>query len=151
MRLYLSADSKQKIGYTPDWLKVQFTENEKDFELVLDIQGSIDYSKDGLYCRVKGELVHWVLRDLDEGDETDLSMMSDEELLSVWPNKTLTEIINNSEYYEIGIYPVNDDEETIELAKEDILTNCQGQIEMYIDEENYFTKDFEFETELNIY
>ena len=151
MRLYLSADSKQKIGYTPDWLKVGFTEDGTDFDLVLDIQGDIDYSKDGLYCRVKGDLIPWVLRDLDEGDETDLSMMPDEELLSVWPNKTLTEIINNSKYYEIGIYPVNDDEETIELAEEDILTNCMGKLEMYIDEDNYFTKDFKFEIELNIY
>ena len=151
MRLYLNADSKQKIGYTPDWLKVGFTENGTDFDLVLDIQGDIDYSNDELCCRVKGDLIPWVLRDLDEGDETDLSTLPEEELASVWPDKTLVEIINSSAYYEIGIYPVSDDEETIKLAKEDILTNCQGQIEMYIDEENYFTKDFEFETELNIY
>ena len=151
MRLYLNADSEQKIGYTPDWLKVGFTENGTDFDLVLDIQGDIDYSKDGLYCRVKGDLIPWVLNDLDEGDETDLSTLSEEEIESMWPNKKIAEIIRNSEYYEVGIYPVNDDDETIELAKEDVLANCNGQLEIYVDEDNQYTIDFEFDTELNIY
>ena len=151
MRLYLNADSEQKIGYTPDWLKVGFTENGTDFDLVLDIQGDIDYSKDGLYCRVKGDLIPWVLNDLDEGDETDLSTLSEEEIESMWPNKKIAEIIRNSKYYEVGIYPVNDDDETIELAKKDVLANCNGQLEIYVDEDNQYTIDFEFDTELNIY
>ena len=43
MRLYLSAKSKSHSGYTPDWLKVSYTEDGIDYDLILDIQGDIDY------------------------------------------------------------------------------------------------------------
>ena len=151
MRLYLSANSKQKIGYTPDWLRVQFNQDGKEFELTLDIQGDIDYSPDALSCRCKGELIPWVLYDLDTGDETDLSTLSAEELESVWPDKKVAEIISNSNYYDVGIYPVCDNYETFELAKEDVLTNCKGCFEVYIDKDNHYNVDFEFDAELNIY
>lgn len=151
MRLYLSAESKQNIGYTPDWLRVQFNHDGKEFELTLDIQGDIDYSPDTLNCRCKGELIPWVLNDLEEGDETDLSTLSVEEIESVWPDKKIAEIIRNSNYYEIGIYPVHDNDEGFELAKKDTLNNCKGTLEIYIDENNQYAVDFEFETELNIY
>ena len=42
MRLYLSAKSKLNIGYTPDWLKVTYEQDGKDFELTLDIQGDME-------------------------------------------------------------------------------------------------------------
>ena len=151
MRLYLSAKSKQNIGYTPDWLRVQFSQDGKEFELTLDIQGVIDYSPDTLSCRCKGELIPWVLYDLDTGDETNLSTLSIEELESVWPDKKIAEIVCNSHTYEIGIYPVSDNDETFELAEKDILTNCEGCFEMYVDENNQYTVDFEFDTEVNIY
>ena len=151
MRLYLSADSKHKIGYIPDWLKVGFNQDGKEFELTLDIQGDIDYFLDTLSCRCKGDLIPWVLYDLETGDETDLSTLSADDIENILPDEKIAEIICNSGYYTVGIYPDNDDAETFELAKEDVLTNCEGRVEIYIDEGNYFTKDFEFETELNIY
>lgn len=151
MRLYLDAESKQKIGYTPDWLRVQFNQDGKEFALTLDIQGDIDYFTDTLSCRCKGDLIPWVLYDLETGDETDLSTLSADEIESIWPDERVAEIIRNSNCYEIGIYPVDDNEEIFELAEEDDLTNCEGRVEIYIDEDNYFTKDFEFDVELNIY
>jgi hypothetical protein len=151
MRLYLSAESKQNIGYTPDWLKVQFNQDGKEFELTLDIQGTIDYSPDTLSCRCKGELIPWVLWDLDTGDETDLSSLSTEELECIWPDKKIADIVCNSRTYEIGIYPVCDNDEILELAKEDVLTNRKGCFEMYIDKDNQYNVDFEFYDELNIY
>jgi hypothetical protein len=151
MRLYLSAESKQNIGYTPDWLKVCFNQDGKEFELTLDIQGTIDYSPDTLSCRCKGELIPWVLWDLDTGDETDLSSLSTEELECIWPDKKIADIVCNSRTYEIGIYPVGDNDEVFELAEKDVLTNCEGCFEMYVDEDNHYNVDFKFNTELNIY
>lgn len=151
MRLYLSAESKQNIGYTPDWLKVDYNKDGKNFTLTLDIQGEIDYDPHALSCRCKGELIPWVLYDLDEGDEINLYEMSEEEVDELLPDTTVAEIINNSETYEIGIYPVDDSDEVFELAEEDVLTNCEGCFEMYIDEDNHYNIDFKFDTELNIY
>ena len=151
MRLYLSAESEQKIGYTPDWLRVQFERDGKELLLTLDIHGEIGYCTDTLSCRCKGDLIPWVLYDLNEGDEFDLSTLPEEELEIAWSDERIAEIIRNGNYYEVGIYPVGDSDEIIKLAEEDTLTNCEGRVEIYIDENNYFTKDFEFETELNIY
>lgn len=151
MRLYLSAKSKQKIGYTPDWLKVTYEQDGKTFVLTLDIQGEIDYSLDSLDCRCKGELIPWVLYDLEAGEETDLYSWSSEEIERTFPDIKIAKIICNSGDYEIGVYPVNDTDETFSLAEDDELTGCEGCVEIYIDEEHYYNHDFCFETELNIY
>lgn len=150
MRLYLYGKSKYNIGYTPDWLKVMFEEDGQAFELVLDIQGSIDYLKDSLSCRCKGDLIPWVLWNCETGDETDLSLMDEEEIETMFPDKRIAEIICNSDTFEIGVYPVSDSDETFELAEKDKLSNCKGTFEMYIDEEHYYEKEFEFDVELNI-
>lgn len=44
MRLYLSADSKQNQGYTPDWIRISFKENGQELELTMDITGETDYN-----------------------------------------------------------------------------------------------------------
>ena len=151
MRLYLSAKSKLNIGYTPDWLKVTYEQDGKDFELTLDLQGTTDYSPGTLDCRFKGEVIPWVLYDLETGDETDLDSLSDEEIERILPDKKIAEIICNSSNYDIGIYPVCDTDEVFSWAEDDELTDCDGCVEIYIDEEHYYTKDFKFDTELNIY
>ena len=71
MRLYLEAESKNKVGYTPDWLKVSYYENGERMELTLDIPGDIGYDIDCLSCRCKGDLIPWVLYNCESGDETD--------------------------------------------------------------------------------
>jgi hypothetical protein len=130
---------------------VCFNQSGKEFELTLDIQGSIDYSPDTLDCRCKGELIPWALYDLETGDETDLSSLSIEDVERIWPDKKIADIINNGRNYEIGIYPVDDSDEVFELAEEDVLTNCEGCFEMYIDKDNHYNVEFKFDTELNIY
>lgn len=154
MRLYLNAESKNKVGYTPDWLRVSFYENGERMELTLDIQGDIDYDENCLSCRCKGELLLWVLYNCESGDEVDLNSLSDKEIDAIFPDERVAKIICESEDYEIGIYPVtngdSDDEEVFRKAEDDSLTNCKGSFEMFVDDEHYY-KDFEFETELNIY
>lgn len=144
MRLYLNANSKNQVGYTPDWLKVSFKENGKDFDLVLDIHGEIDYDANTLCCRCKGELIPWVLWDND-GNEIDLNGLPEEEVNMKFPLGRIAKLICNSEHCEVGIYPVNN----IEAAYDDILTECHGRIEIYVDENHYYEKEFDFEVELN--
>lgn len=150
MRLYLYGKSKYNIGYTPDWLKVYYYEEDGQmFELVLDIQGSIDYVKDSLNCRCKGDLIPWVLWNCETGDEIDLYELSEEEIEIKFPDKRIAEIICNSDTFEVGIYPVNDD--VYEEAMTDVLTDCEGKFEMYIGEEDLdYEKEFKFDVELNL-
>ena len=151
MRLYLNAESKKNIGYTPDWIKVSYEKYGRPMVLTLDIQGEIGYDPNTLSCRCKGELIPWVLYDCETGGETDLSQLSEKEIEVIFPAAKIAEILASNDVYEIGIYPVNDSDEIFELAEEDILSDCEGHVEMYIDENNYFEKDFKFEVELNIY
>lgn len=147
MILYLSAESKNKIGYTPDWLKVMY---EEKYDLVLDIQGWIDYDRDALSCRCKGDLIPWVLWNLETGDEIDLSSMDEEEVEAMFPDKRIAEIICNSDTFEVGVYPVDDSDENWELVKNDVFSDCQGSVEIYIgDEDCYYTKDFKFDVEVD--
>ena len=150
MRLYLNAESKNNIGYTPDWLKVGYTENGEDWELTLDIQGDIDYDDTCLSCRCKGDLIPWVLWNCETGDEIVFNSLTKEEINAMLPQNKIAEIICNSNYFEVGIYPVDDSEDDFEQAEDDVLSNCEGFIEIYIDENHYYQKDFDFITELNI-
>lgn len=153
MRLYLNGESKNKVGYTPDWLRVSFMKNGERMELTLDIQGDIGYDENCLSCRCKGELIPWVLSNCESGDEVDLYSMTDEEVNALFPDERVAKIICESEDYEIGIYPVTNgdcnDEEIFERAEDDEVSNCKGSFEMFVDDQCY-EKEFEFETELNI-
>ena len=153
MRLYLEAESKNKVGYTPDWLKVTFLENGKQMELTLDIQGDIGYDDKCLSCRCKGDLIPWVLYDCENGDEVDLYSMTDEQIEKMFPDERVAKIICEGSDHRIGIYPVTngdcDDEKVFEKAEEDTVNNCKGFFEMFINDK-CFEKEFEFETELNI-
>lgn len=148
MRLYLNAESKHNIGYIPDWLKVSYQENGQNYELTLDIQAWIDYNNEYLSCRCKGDLVPWVLWNCTTGEETDLSSLSEEELDIMFPIEKIAEIVCNSSSYEVGIYPAN--EEKFDLAENDVLSQCEGTLEMYADENHDYQKDFQFTTELNL-
>lgn len=148
MKLYLDAKSKNNIGYTPDWLKIDYEENDCCYTLTLDIQGDIDYDKNTLSCRCKGDLIPWVLDDNENGDEYDLSEVDEDELESIMPFEKIISIIENGTNYTVGIYPVF--EKDFDLAEDDELSDCHGSINIY----HYgkeIKKDFVFETELNIY
>jgi hypothetical protein len=145
MRLYLNAKSKNKIGYTPDWLKVTYT-NEKgeDIELTLDIQGFTDYHTDCLNCRTKGELVPWITYDLETGEETELHEIANIEML--YPEDRLLDIIENGMNHRVGIFPADTSEEGIAEAEKDEVE--YGEAELMWGER---TVNFTFDTELNVY
>lgn len=148
MRLYLRAESAKRIEYTPEWIKVDFKENNQDMELTLDIRGEIDYKADGLNCRCKGELVPWVLWNYKTGNEINLGELSEEEIEDMFPLKRIADIICKSNVFTIGLYPVNDGENIFPMTEDDTLTDCEGKILIY-DGEAEHVKDFTFEAELN--
>ena len=153
MRLSLNAESKNKVGYTPDWLRVSFDANGHRMELTLDIQGEIGYDEHTLYCSCKGDLIPWVLCDCETGDEVDLYSLTDEQVEDMFADERIAKIICDSEDYEIGIYPVTyldcDEEEIFQRAKDDSLGNCEGFFEMFVDGQ-WYEKEFKFETDLNV-
>lgn len=148
MRLYLDAESKNNIGYTPDWLKVSYEENGQEFELTLDIQGEIGYDNKCLNCRCKGDFIPWVLYNMDNGDEIDLYDLSEEEVEKMFPVKRIAELLQVGTDFRIGVYPTVEGEEIFKLAEEDVLSDCTGLCEIY-DGENTHEIRFEFETEFN--
>lgn len=154
MRLYLYAESKNKIGYIPDWLKINFRKGGELMELTLDIQGEIDFSKDDLSCRCKGDLIPWVLYDYESGDETDLYSLTDAQIENTFTAEEIAKAICESENYEVGIYPAPggdcDEDEVFEKAKRDTMSKAQGSFEMVVDGRSYY-KEFVFATELTIY
>ena len=155
MILYLTAKSKEQISYTPDWIKVSYKEDEINYELTLDIQGSIDYDKDTLNCRCKGVLVPWVLYDLETGEETDLlspELLSKGVIYEKFNNAKIIEIFKEGYEFRVGAYPsiINDDEESFKKAKKDKFETGNGEVVLYPEEGGTFTKQFTFETEVNI-
>lgn len=148
-RLYLNAKSKNKVGYTPDWIRLSLPNNE---EITLDIRGDIDYDNDALSCRVKGYLDPWVLID-SNGEEHDLYELSEEEVAEKYPIEAICEAFKKAKEITVGIYPANDSNDNFKLAKEDILSNCSGKVEIWLANKNdngsLFEYRFAFETELN--
>lgn len=127
MRLYLSGDSKNKVGYTPDFIII----NGNHY----DIQGAIDYDSETLNCRVKGDI--FVAK---EDDYYPLDEKEEEKLLNL--------LNSNDSKFSIVIYPVDDseDEENFEKVKNDILINCEGEIFIKLLGQE-ISKKFVFETE----
>jgi hypothetical protein len=148
MKLYLDAKSKNNTGYTPDWLKIDYEENDCCYTLTLDLQGDIDYNEDTLSCRYKGALIPWTLYYNETGDECNFYEMDGDKVESIMPVEKIISIIENGTNYTVGIYPVF--EKDFDLAEDDELNDCHGSINIYYDGKE-ITKDFVFETELNIY
>lgn len=148
MRLYLNAESKNNVGYIPDWMRVSYQKDDQEYELTLDIQAWIDYDNKCLSCRCKGDLIPWALWNYATCEETDLSSLSEEELDTIFPSKKIAEIVCNSDTFEVGIYPT--DNENFDLAESDVLSQCEGSFEMTVSGNKYYQKDFQFTTELNL-
>lgn len=150
MRLYLSANSKNNIGYIPDWLKVTYEENGQFFDLTLDINGTIEFNYDCLSCVCKGELIPWVLWDSKAGKETDLNSMDEDEVKDSFSDEKVAAIISKGVAYEVGIYPAKDDSETFNLAEKDVFESCQGQFELLVNSEKHYVRNFNFDTVVNL-
>ena len=152
MRLYLKAESRNKVGYVPDWIKVSYKEEGKELELTLDIRGEIDYDKNMLNCRCKGDLVPWTLYDLNTGEEKKLSELNEEELQKLFPISKIANIIHIGTEFRVGLFPESDYENKFELAEKDILSSCEGCCDIsYSSKGNNvsYSKTFAFEVEMN--
>lgn len=146
MRLYLNSKSERKLGYTPDWIKIfYFNEKDEEMELTLDIRGDIDYEKDGLDCRVKGELVPWVLINCETGEETDLE--ADKDVAAEFTDERVFELFKNSLTYRVGVYPVDD---STNAWEDDVFTEREGTLEVCINGEVLSHEFRDFEIEVNV-
>ena len=161
MRLYCDATSKNKVGYVPEWLRVYFyTEEAKKLPaeereysyITFDLQGEIDYDSDTLSCRVKGELVPWVL--CIDGDESDLSSVPLSKLGEEFVSSKIFEMVQNAiklqeetgdSFITLGIYPIYDDDDVWDKAETDEFTECSAELYLNGCELIKFT----FDTQLN--
>lgn len=136
MRMSVTGKTKQGIAYLLDWIQLTYKNEEGHIvELTLDILGEVSIgepypSQNGIEfnCYCKTPLNPWTEHNIENDVEKDLYEMPEDELSKLYPYEKLINIIKNSTDTFIGLYPWND--EDIEKAKEDVITDCQ----VYFDE-----------------
>lgn len=142
MELYLSAKSKKNISYTPEYIHITLPTGIK---VTLDVRGEITHSSDGLNCRVKGELIPWIITDTEgaKGVINELYKMPDE-LIEKWFCEALVcNSFNHAIEFMIEVYPVSENLDNTD----DELTDGRGTIE-YTCNNEIVTKGFIFKTEI---
>lgn len=142
MRLYLSA--KTKTGYTPDWIRIKYSDDNtnENIELTMDIQGEIEYNAETLNVRVKGELVPWLY--YTDTNEIDLSELSDDQAKQY--EELFNKYINDAFNITIGFYPLTDEYD--ESATPEEFNNSQGEYH-YVENGKLKQFNFTFNSEIN--
>lgn len=133
MRLYLSGNSKNNIGYTPDTLII--CNNHKRY--CYDINGTTDFSIDNFSCRTKGDLLIEV--------KDNFKVMNNKQ------KQKLVDLLKDKESEIIvSIYPatisIDDNEAEMEKLGSDEVTDCEGTLRLSINDEE-LEVDFKFYTE----
>ena len=124
MRLYLSGISKNGVGYTPDTLLIE--NKSKRYEY--DINGTTDYSSNGLDTRTKGVLY---IRNDRKDDYVTMTKRQEKKLLSLLRDPSSTIVIS--------VYPQTNQDAAIG----DILSETIGTLLIH-NEEVSFRFDAEF-------
>lgn len=153
MRLYLSGDSKNHIGYTADWIKFDFEEDNKVFTLTLDLIGETDFDVDNLCVRFKGDVIPWALECEADDVSEDLSEYDEDTISERFSTQRIVDIVGKTHLFRIGLYPAYsqcDEEEVFNKAMQDTITDCVGTIMIWHNHE-LFEQNFQFEYELNVY
>lgn len=137
MKLYLLG--KTKIGYTPDWIRIEYFDEtlNKNVELTMDIQGEIDYSTEILHVRAKGELIPWVY--YTEDNEINLLELPENEALRY--EELFNKYITKASDITIGLYPEPEDLNENENPVNDEFESCIGEYYYF---ENNKQKHFKF-------
>ncbi len=142
MRLYVSGNSKNNVGYTPDVLTI----NNGDLQYNYDIQGEIGFEEDTLDCCAKGDLFIQV-----QDAENDVAIDEDYRDMTIEDYHLLKKLLQDPESeIIITIYPVDDSEtdENLKKVETDRLTDCSAQLDYYIpNEDKIETVNFKFVTE----
>lgn len=153
MKMYIEVTSKNKIGYTPDWVKLYYAHEGKNYELTLDAMGVNDFHLDGhtTKCRFKGDLVPWLIFD-EDGNEKNLFDIDQEIVEKSFSETQISELFKKSTIT-IGIFPTKlmmdtekDDDDILEEAENDEVSEGKGKV---IFNANSII-NFDFETELNV-
>lgn len=148
MRMYLSAISKEHIGYTPDWIQLHLPNGT---DLTLDIRGEIDYDANSIDCRVKGDLVPFALWDVD-GEEKNFTKMTEDEINNFYPVSKIIELFKEAKSFTIGLFPTFTEiypDDYAERIKDDEFNACKCEIEIFNANTNEtFEKEFTFDVEI---
>lgn len=140
MRLYLSADTSVKNSYAPDVITITYTtEDDKKEQLSMDISGWVDYTKNTLDVRVKGELTPLTFID-DNEQETDLVSLKEKE--SQFFINRFNKYLPLADDIMVTLYAEDD------LEEPEFFSNCEGEYH-YVDQNNQTQIiEFTFKAEL---
>ena len=130
MRLDLSATSQKNIGYAPNTICIEFTDNENNHhKLSMDLRGTTDCNSSSLNTVTKGQLIPWL--HIQNKRAFGLGELSEDEhkpYLDLFNNhlKTATKIT-------VVIHAVDNKFEV--ASYDDVLTDMSGSYE-YVDSKN---------------
>lgn len=155
MQLYLEAKSANQINYTPDWIQLSYEDEGKTYELTLDVRGDISAPRyednKTIHCRVKGDLVPWVLTD-EEGNEANFNEFTFDIIKQCFPESRILELFKKSTIL-VGFYPLPNLDSTLqdmlELVGKDIISDGKGKVEFFINGEVQ-SYGFNFNAEVNL-
>lgn len=151
MRLNLHAKTTSEMGYTPDWIAIEFKHQDKNIRLTMGIQGDTNYDEEKHFTQTTDEIYPSEYR-IEENGKTkfkDLYQLSEEKL------KDYLQMFNNmlpqAERVIVGVYPTDDTNyqeglKTLDPSKE--FTDCTGLYEYEDNFGNNHSIEFEFECEV---
>lgn len=151
MRLNLHAKTASKKGYTPDWIAIEYKNQDQTVRLTMDIQGETSYDKEELYTQTKGELAPFEYRTEKDGNTKfkDLYELDEEELEDYL--LLFNALLKTAERVIVGVYPTDDTNyeeklKTLDPSKE--FTECNGVYEYKDNFGNHHSIEFEFKCEV---
>lgn len=150
MKIYFSGKSKNEICYILDWLKVT-NKNDKGetVELTLDVFGEyIHGMKDNYFNTIcKVEMRPWVECNINTNEEIDLYQLNADDVDEKYSSDKILQLIQSSNEYRVGIYPV--DKEELDIAVGDEVTECRLEMN-FKHHDKCVNLELDCEAELNI-
>ena len=140
MILELKATSKLNQGYVPKWIRIQSYDKttKRTYELTMYIMGETIYEPKTLQTYTKG----WLEPRIYQKDDGPIELEYTPGNYTAQYCQLFDELIQKADLIIVGIYPVND----INDSTEDVLTNGIG---CYTNTDGLFIK-FEFECKLDL-
>lgn len=151
MRLNLHAKTASEMGYTPDWIAIEFKHQDKNIRLTMGIQGDTSYDEEKLFTQTAGQIYPSEYRVEQKGKtkNKDLFQLSEEKL--EYYLQMFNHMLPKAERVIVGVYPTDDTNyeeklKTLDPSKE--FAECNVLYEYEDNFGNNHSIEFEFECEV---
>lgn len=151
MRLNLHAKTASEMGYTPDWIAIEFKHQDKNIRLTMGIQGDTNYNEEKSFTQTTGEIYpsEYLVEQKGKAKNKDLFQLSEEKIEDYL--QIFNRMLPRAERVIVGVYPTDDTNyqeklKTLDPSKE--FTECNGLYEYQDNFGNNHSIEFKFECEV---